>query len=107
MYGNNKSYQGSKTLSQQDYYNFETRLSYNFTPDFWASTDFIYYKGGETSVNGIAQKDGADNFNAGITLAYRIAPTQYVKFIYQKTVSGSQYSPQMQSGFGLTYQIAF
>ena len=90
---------------------FENELAsnkkYSFTPDFWASTDLIYYKGGETSINGIRQKDEQSNFNAGFTLAYRVAPTQFVKFIYQKTVSGKEHAPQMKQGLAVTYTLAF
>lgn len=107
IYSDNTAYAGNKRLSQSNLYNFETRLSYSFTPDFWASTDFIYYKGGETSINGVNQKDEQGNFNAGFTLSYRVAPTQFVKFIYQKTVSGKEHSPQMKQGLAVTYSLAF
>ena len=107
VYGDNKEYSGNKKLSQKDLLNFETRVSYNLTKDFWASADMIYYKGGETSINGVGQKDQQENVNAGVTLAYRVAPTQWVKLIYQKTVSGKENSPQMKDGVGITYQLAF
>lgn len=107
IYTNNTAYSGSKTLQQNNIYNIETRLSYNFTPNFWASTDFIYYQGGETSVNGVKQKDEQNNLNAGMTLAYRIAPTQFVKLLYQKTVSGAEHAPQMKQGVAVTYTVAF
>lgn len=107
FYTDNTSYAGSKTLSQSNLYNIEARFSYNFTPSFWASTDFVYYKGGETSINGIRQKDDQNNLNAGFTLAYRVARSQVIKLIYQKTVSGKEHSPQMQNGVGLSYSVAF
>lgn len=107
FYTDNTAYAGNKRLSQDNLYNIETRLSYSFTPDFWASTDFIYHKGGETSINGIHQKDEQANFNAGFTLAYRVAATQFVKLTYQKTVSGKEHSPQMKQGIGVTYTLAF
>lgn len=107
IYSDNKEYSGNKKLSQSNLYNLETRLSYNFTQNFWASADVIYYKGGQTQVNGISQKDEQDNVNAGVTLAYKVARSQFVKLIYQTTVSGKQYSPQMQDGVALTYTLAF
>lgn len=107
FYSDNTEYNGNKTLSQSHLYNIETRFSYNFTPSFWASADFIYYKGGETSINGFKQKDEQNNLNAGITLSYNVSHNQLVKFIYQKTISGKEYSPQMENGFGLNYTIAF
>lgn len=106
-YTDNTAYSGNKTLSQSNLYNVETRFSYNFTSDFWASADLVYYNGGETSVNGIKQKDDQNNLNAGFTLSYRVAPTQFVKFIYQKTVSGKEHSPQMQQGLAVSYTVAF
>lgn len=107
IYADNTSYSGSKTLEQSNLYNLETRFSYSVTPDFWASTDIIYYNGGETTVNGLKQKDKQDNINAGVTLAYRVASTQFIKLIYQKTVSGQQYSPQMKQAIAMTYTLAF
>lgn len=107
IYTNNNSYLGSKTLEQNNLYNLETRFSYNFSNDFWASTDLIYYKGGETIINGLKQRDNQSNFNAGFTLSYRVAQTQFIKFIYQKTVSGQDYSPQIKKAFAMTYTLAF
>lgn len=107
MFTDNKEYSGKKTLSQSSLSNLESRLSYTFNSDFWASTDFIYYKGGQTKVNNIAQKDEQSNLNAGVTVAYKIARSQFVKFIYQKTVSGKEHSPQMQDGLAVSYTLAF
>lgn len=107
IYSDNTAYSGSKTLQQKSLYNIETRLSYNFTPKFWASTDLIYYQGGETSVNNVSQKDEQSNLNAGFTLSYKVAPTQFVKLTYQKTISGKENSPQMKQGVGITYTLAF
>lgn len=107
IYSDNTEYSGNKTLSQSNLYNLETRLSYNFNQNFWASADVIYYKGGQTQVNGISQKDEQSNLNAGVTLAYKVARSQFVKLIYQKTVSGKEHSPQMQDGVGLSYTLAF
>lgn len=107
IYTDNTEYSGNKKLSQSSLYNLESRLSYTFNPDFWASADFIYYKGGQTRINGVYQKDEQSNLNTGVTLAYKIARTQYVKFIYQKTVSGKKYSPKMEDGLAVSYTLAF
>lgn len=107
LYSNNTSYSGNKTLEQKNLYSIETRFSYSFTPNFWASTDLVYYQGGETSVNNVSQKDEQSNLNAGFTLAFKVASTQTLKLIYQKTVSGKEYSPQMKQGVGITYTLAF
>lgn len=107
VYSENKLYSGSKSLNQKNLYNIETRLSYSFTPSFWASTDLIYFKGGQTKINSVSQKDEQANLNAGVTLSYKIAKSQFVKLIYQQTVSGNDYSPQMNKGVAFTYTLAF
>lgn len=108
IFGNNKEYNINKILKQKNLYNIENRISYNLSKDQWVSLDLIYNYGGETNINNVNQNDKQNTLNVGVTLSNKIAKTQSIKFILQKTVSNKNtYSPIMEKGIGLTYQLIY
>jgi len=47
---------------------------YQFHPGFWIAADTNYYRGGETTVDGVAKRDVQANSRYGLTLSVRLAP---------------------------------
>lgn len=72
------------TLEQDPLYILEGHLSYNFTPSFFASADYFYHNGGETSVDGIDQGDEEQDHSAGCTLGYMVTPSSQLLFKYKQ-----------------------
>ena len=47
---------------------------YQFHPGFWIAADANYYRGGESTIDGVARKDLQANSRYGLTLSVRLAP---------------------------------
>jgi hypothetical protein len=60
----------------------QAHLSYTFRPRLWASVSGTWYGGGETTVDGIAERNRQNNTRAGATLSLPIGRTQSVKFAW-------------------------
>jgi hypothetical protein len=61
----------------------ELHLSYNLKPRFWVSVDGNYWRGGETSLNGVATPTTLQaNSRLGVTTSVPLTRNQSVKFSY-------------------------
>ena len=57
----------------------QAHLVYIFAPGFWAASDFVYYEGGSTQVEGQSKDDRQANVRVGLTLAAPITSSQSLK----------------------------
>lgn len=103
-FGNNTAYLGQNTLGQKPLYHAESHLSYNLTSRFWVSLDSFYTKGGELLVNGVSRQNEQRSVAGGGTLAYKLADAQFLKVIFQNTVSRSDSSPKFL-GAAISYNV--
>lgn len=71
-----------QTQSRDPYLTVESHLSYDVTSSIFASADYYYHHGGETSIAGIDQRDRLNNHTIGFTLGYNIAPSFQVLLQY-------------------------
>lgn len=76
---------GSKVTSRKDpVLGAETHLSYDFFKGFFASLDYYYKYGGETTLDGSRQDDEANTHTLGVSGAYMITPrTQFLMNVKQ------------------------
>lgn len=63
------------TSSRDPSFGAETHLSYNLTKDLFGSLDYYFAAGGETTLDGVRQKDWASTHTAGVTFAYMLNST--------------------------------
>lgn len=88
FYSDNDDYtSASLTLEQDPLYTAEIHLSYNFTDSFFASTDYFYYKGGETSVQGVDQDDETDTHALQLSMGFMLSPAYQLIVKYKNDVS--------------------
>lgn len=96
-YGDNTEYQNNKTLQQDNLYFAEWHSSKNVLPVLWLGVDAYYTKGGERTINGVAQQDKQNNLALGVSAGLRLASNQSLRLTAQKTVDKPQYALKSQS----------
>lgn len=52
---------------------------YQFKPGYWIAADANYYRGGATTVDGVAKRDLQANSRYGLTFSFRLAPNLSAK----------------------------
>ena len=83
----NDNFFGGKVRRQEPLASYQAHIVYEVKPRLWASADYTYYTGGETTVNGVAQHDRLDNTRAGLTLSVPVGLSQSVKLTYARGVT--------------------
>jgi len=74
---------GTNTLTQGPTPAFEGHISYDIRPRAWVSLDVNYWTGGETTVNGVANKSSYQkNSRVGVTASFPFTAHQSVKLSY-------------------------
>ena len=79
FYGTNHDYFGGKSLEQDRIYSLQTNLSYNFGPGAWLALGATFYRGGQTTVDGVRNNDMLNNSRAGLTLALPVDRQNSIK----------------------------
>lgn len=101
-FGDNEQYLGNHRLAQKHLYHAESHASYSFSRDWWFSVDSFYTEGGEYSLNGVALKNPQRSFAGGGTMVYKTVAGQFVKLLFQRTISRSDVTPDF-FGVALSY----
>lgn len=81
---NNSYYPGSSVRSQEPMGSFQTHVSCNIRPGFWAAFDATYYIGGNSSINGVSKDDRQENSRIGVTVGLPVTKRQSIKIAYSK-----------------------
>ncbi len=79
---NSRFYPGTATKSQHPVASFQAHVSYNLTLRAWAAFDATWYRGGRTSLNGVAKADLQNNTRLGATLSLPVGRRHSVKAAY-------------------------
>jgi len=87
LFEDNDNYFGGKVREQDLLASYQAHIVYELKQHLWASADYTYYSGGETTVNGVHQHDRQDNSRAGLTVSYPLGPWQSVKLTYARGVT--------------------
>jgi hypothetical protein len=64
----------------------DAHLTRDFTAHIWGSLDATWYKGGQSSINGVPGEK-LNNFGAGLTFGYQINDNLNLTFGYKSTVN--------------------
>jgi hypothetical protein len=83
----NDNFFGGKVKRQDPLAAYQAHIVYEAGPRLWVSGDYTYYTGGETTVNGVPQKDQQDNSRAGLTLSVPISQAQSFKLTMTRGVT--------------------
>jgi hypothetical protein len=91
LYTANNNYQGT-TRTQKPIWNSQFHLSYDIKPRFWVAFDANFYRGGQTTLSGVARNDTQKNSRLGATLSLPVKRRQAFKAAYSagalRTIGG-------------------
>jgi hypothetical protein len=87
---------GASSLSQQASFVIEGHASRNLVPDFWVSADSYYNVGGETSIDGVDQRNAANTLRLGVGAGVRVWTGGEVDFNYERVVAKPVGQPDAQ-----------
>jgi hypothetical protein len=94
VFTDNDNFFGGRRRHEQPIGEFQGHVGYNFRPGLWLAGDFVYYAGGETSINGASNHDSQANSRIGASLSLPIVEGLTVKFAYSTwftTRNGGQF----------------
>jgi Putative MetA-pathway of phenol degradation len=101
FYTHNAAYRGTQNLGQRPLPGFEAHLSYTFAPKLWASVDTRYSFGGTTSLNGVDQNNGQQNFTLGTELWF--TPNAQSSIVFEFVTPVVHINGPTYTGFGIKY----
>jgi hypothetical protein len=84
-------------LSQKPLLLIDGHLSRNITPALWLSADAYYNVGGETSINGVGQRDAADTLRLGTGMGLTIRRGVDLVLNYERVVAKPAGQPDSQT----------
>ena len=86
FFTDNTEYHGKEILRQEPLPGFEAHISYNITPDLWASLDANYAFRGTTFVAGVDQNDAQKNLTVGTETFWTLNSRNSIAFLFAKSV---------------------
>jgi hypothetical protein len=98
LFGDNNDYVGGKTLKTDPMFQLDAHLTRDFTKDLWGALDLTYYKGGGSTLDGVAGGK-LNNLAVGLTLGYTVNDNIGLTFGYKSTVNDSAPGDMRMDGF--------
>ncbi len=101
IYTDNDDFQG-QTRTQEPIYSVQGHVVYQFKNGIWCSVDSTYYRGGQSTTDGVENRDAQSNSRLGATLVLPINKKHSVKLYFSSGVStrtGSDFDT-----YGLAWQ---
>ena len=74
FYTTNSDFYGGRTREQDPIFSTQAHVRYHINRDIWAAVDGNFWRGGQTTVNGVTNDDLQNNSRVGFTLAWQVAP---------------------------------
>jgi len=81
LYTANNNFQG-RTRTQSPIYNTQFHVSYDIKPRMWLAFDANFYRGGQTSIDGVKREDRQSNSRIGVTFSLPVTRRQALKWSY-------------------------
>lgn len=98
---NDAFYTGSSVREQDPITSLQAHVSYTFRPRLWFALDGTYYRGGQTTLNGMGNANEQSNSRVGATLSLPLGRSQSLK------VSWSEGATTRIGGDFTTFGIAW
>jgi hypothetical protein len=102
---NDSYYPGSSVRTQEPLGSFQGHISYNIQPLMWAALDMTFYTGGNSSIDGVPNKDRQSNSRIGATMVLPVGKRNSLKFAFSTGAiirSGADFST-----FSVGWQTTF
>ncbi len=74
FYTTNTDFYGGRTREQDPIFSTQAHVRYFVNRDIWAAIDGNFWRGGQTSVDGVTNDDLQRNSRVGLTVAWTVAP---------------------------------
>jgi hypothetical protein len=87
LFEDNQDFFGGQVKRQDPLVSYQAHIVYEILPHLWASADYTYFNGGETTVNGQPQNDRQGNTRGGVTVSVPIKQDQSLKLTWSRGVS--------------------
>jgi hypothetical protein len=100
LFGDNNDFVGQK-LKTDPMFQFDAHLTRDFAEHIWGGLDLTWYKGGGSTVNGVAGGK-LNNLGVGLTLGYTVNENLNLTFGYKSTVNDSGPTDMRMDGFMVT-----
>jgi Putative MetA-pathway of phenol degradation len=88
---------GASSLTQKPLFLLDVHASRNLIPTLWVSTDAYYNVGGETSIDGVDQRNAADTLRLGVGMGLSIWAGGDIIFNYERVVAKPAGQPDAQA----------
>lgn len=79
---NDSYYPGTSVRTQDPLGSFQGHISYNIQPLMWAALDMTFYTGGNSSIDGVPNKDRQSNSRIGATMVLPVGKRNSLKFAF-------------------------
>ncbi len=79
LFTDNTEFLGDNTLSRDPIYSTQAHLRYRFNPKIWGAFDVNYWRGGQTTVDGVDNDDEQSNSRVGLTFSIKLSPRQNLR----------------------------
>jgi len=86
FFTDNTAYHGKEILSQRPLPGLEAHISYDVTPNFWASLDSNYCFRGNTVVDGVGQNDAQKNLTVGAEASWAVNSRNSIALVFAKAI---------------------
>jgi hypothetical protein len=100
LFGDNDDFVG-KTLKTDPMFQIDAHLTRDFTQHIWGGLDLTWYKGGGSTINGVAAGK-LDNLGFGLTLGYTVNENLNLTVGYKSTINDSKPTDMRMDGFMVT-----
>jgi hypothetical protein len=104
LFTDNTNFFGGHDRGQGPIVTLEGHAGYDFRPGLWLSFDATYYRGGETSVDGLAKNDPRESARYGLTLSVPIVPGFSAKAYASNWLSHSNTGTYQAFGISLQFR---
>jgi hypothetical protein len=102
FYTNNGDFFNGHTLEQDPLYSAQVHVTYDFGRGMWAAVDGTYYRGGGTTINGVASNNLQENSRVGATFAMPVNKYNSIK-LYVSTGLSTRTGTNFTTG-GIAWQ---
>jgi len=101
LFGDNTDFDNGKTLKTDPMFQLDAHLTRDFTEHIWGGLDLTWYKGGGSTINGVAGGK-LNNVGVGLTLGYTVNQNLNLTVGYKSTVNDSAPTDMRMDGFMVT-----
>lgn len=82
VFTNNDDFYGGQRREQEPIVSLQAHVSYAFRPRLWIAANATYYRGGETTIDGVPRADLQENTRLGLTLSVPLGKAQSLKLAW-------------------------